>query len=224
MAKRSGWDGSFLSPVDGLPMSGVQCTVYNSVGSAATIYETKTGGTLKANPFTTSSNGVLTFYADPGYYEIEVADTQIPARFTTRRIPFDAVAGDDEGVAGKQIDFTSADGNKIVAGDIKTRIHPLSGSGAGAGPNYVIAQQASIPAGTYILNGTVEAATANVGVDTTGGSASVFGHASPVDSVGVGQVWVLNYMIVVTSTTTVRIKGLGLGSEKAYGQLFGIDA
>jgi len=105
MAARSGFDGVFNNAADGKPMANLECYVYDSTNSLATIYAGKTGSTLKSQGFLTVPNGVIEFWTNPGYYELEVRDTEIPARVTTRRIPFNAVAGDDAGIDFDQLEI-----------------------------------------------------------------------------------------------------------------------
>lgn len=57
----------------GAPVSGAQVTVkVESSGLAASI-ASNSGGSSKANPFTTGADGIATFWAAPGIYTVEVA-------------------------------------------------------------------------------------------------------------------------------------------------------
>ena len=108
MAQRSGFDAVFLND-EGQPLIGLSIRVLDSEGNLAQIYDTKTGTTLKAQPIITAAatNGLVQFWAEPGYYQVEVSDTEIPARISSRVVPFDAVAGDtvegSEGISLSQL-------------------------------------------------------------------------------------------------------------------------
>jgi hypothetical protein len=131
MAKRSGFDAVFLNE-EGEPLNNLNIRVLNSDGNLAQIYNTKTGTSLKAQPIVTNAanNGLVQFWAEPGYYEVEVSDTEIPARISSRVVPFDAVAGDttlnNEGISLSQlptiveskIGTNAVTRNKILNGEI----------------------------------------------------------------------------------------------------------
>jgi len=108
MAQRSGFDAVFLND-QGQPLTDLNIRVLDGNGNQVQVYETKTGTSLKPQPITTISanKGLVQFWADPGYYQVEVSDTQIPARIATRVVPFDAVAGDTtlgaEGISLSQV-------------------------------------------------------------------------------------------------------------------------
>lgn len=83
------------------PLDGITVTVYklNEDGtkqaSPATIYTHRTtAGATKANPFTTVDGGIE-FYADPGGYSIDLADTIVPARIAAKSIHFEALPATD---------------------------------------------------------------------------------------------------------------------------------
>lgn len=108
MAQRSGFDAVFLND-QGQPLTDLNIRVLDTNGNQVQVYETKTGTSLKPQPITTISanKGLVQFWAEPGYYQVEVSDTQIPARIATRVVPFDAVAGDaslgSEGISLSQL-------------------------------------------------------------------------------------------------------------------------
>lgn len=112
MSQRSGFDSVFIGS-SGNPLINISATVLDGLNNPVTVYESKTGGAAKAQPIVTSSAlpGHVSFWAEPGYYQVEITDNQIPARFATRKIPFDAVAGDttsgSEGIDSNQIDLTN---------------------------------------------------------------------------------------------------------------------
>ena len=101
MSARSGYDGVLISSVDGMPMAGIQWTVYNAAGTEAQLYSTKSGGAFLAQGQITDSTGLIQFWVDPGYYEIEVDDTI--GSMATRRIPFNAVAGGTNEISESQL-------------------------------------------------------------------------------------------------------------------------
>lgn len=113
MAKRSGFDGVFLDPATGNAISGIDWTVYESDGTTvATVYASKTANSPLPGTNTTSSTGVVQFWAEPGYYEVHIDDPS--GAIAERRIPFSAVAGDDGGITRVQIDF----GTGVTTGQI----------------------------------------------------------------------------------------------------------
>ena len=48
MSARSGYDGVLISSVDGMPMAGIQWTVYNAAGTETQLYSAKSGGAFLA--------------------------------------------------------------------------------------------------------------------------------------------------------------------------------
>lgn len=120
MSARSGFDGVLNDGSTGMPLEGLKITVFDANNQQATIYTSKTGNTLKSQQFLTPSSGIIQFWVEPGYYEVEVEDTEIPARIVTRRIPFNAVAGDDGGINLSQVEIPdlSISGTKIAANSI----------------------------------------------------------------------------------------------------------
>lgn len=68
-----------------------EVTVYlYGTTTKATVYENESGSTQKANPFT-PTDGFIKFWAEPGSYDVLIADTANPAVFTTRTIRFDSI-------------------------------------------------------------------------------------------------------------------------------------
>ena len=123
MSARSGFDGVLNSSTDGLPLIGIECTVYDANDEEATIYAAKTGGSQIPQPIETSSGngGLIQFWVEPGYYEIGVEDTEPEPRITPRRIPFNAVAGDADGISSNQIEIITAneiDNNAVTESKI----------------------------------------------------------------------------------------------------------
>ena len=108
MPSRSGFD-AVLVDSQGVPMSNISVTVLKTDGSPAVIYQSKSGGPIKAQPIITDSSngGLIQFWADPGYYQVRATDLEVPARIATRFIPFDAVAGDmNGGIDSDQVSLT----------------------------------------------------------------------------------------------------------------------
>jgi hypothetical protein len=56
----------------GAPSEGAQITVTIQGGGAATIFSAQAGGTARSNPFNTASDGIARFYAERGYYNVNV--------------------------------------------------------------------------------------------------------------------------------------------------------
>jgi hypothetical protein len=184
MAKRSGFDEVLIDSTTGLPMYDVECTVYDANNSQATVYQTKAGGSLVAQPIVTESSngGLVQFWAEPGYYEVEVEDTEIPARFATRRIPFNAVAGDADGIAESQIDYLV---NYFDASDIfMSQVYGTSSL-----------TLSSIPPGKYI-GSLITASTAKQGITVASGSASI-SNGLPAGAQNVV------FLLTVTSTASI---------------------
>lgn len=57
----------------GAPVAGAQVTVKVESSGSNTSIASNSGGTAKANPFTTGSDGIATFWARPGVYTVAVA-------------------------------------------------------------------------------------------------------------------------------------------------------
>jgi hypothetical protein len=177
MPQRSGYDGVFISDVTGLPLAGLDIKVYNSSGTTlSTIYEGKSSSATKENPFSTTSanGGLVKFWVNPGYYEIEVSDGTGANRIGTRRIPFDAVAGDtitgNEGISLDQIPVVTESkiGTSAISAtklgalavksgkvDLKTYSTGVGDTKSADGDN-LLNSQASVPAGTYLAIGEVK--------------------------------------------------------------------
>ncbi len=124
MSVRSEFD-TVVVDVNGNALSGVEATVKNAgTSTLSTIYTSKSGGGTKSNPITTDSTGLVQFWAAPGSYDITIADTNIPARVTTRTITFEAVSGETTGISWSQIDSagqvnsTALAANSVTPGKI----------------------------------------------------------------------------------------------------------
>ncbi len=96
MSQRSFYAESFLD-TSGNALSGLTATIKDSAGATATIYNQKSGGTTKANPITTGSDGLVSFWAEPGTYSVNLHDPQLPVRISDKIFYFEAVSGDTTG-------------------------------------------------------------------------------------------------------------------------------
>lgn len=82
----------------------------------AIIYSDR-GGTPKGNPFQTTANGRISFFADNGEYEIVIVDTEIPERIISEVWHWSSVPGGYNGISKAQL---PGGGNSIAQpGDIK---------------------------------------------------------------------------------------------------------
>ena len=212
MAIRSGFDGSLLDVQTGTPLADVECTVLNSSGTNATIYETRVGGALKSNPFNTTANGVVNFFAEPGYYDIQARDTHIPARFTTRRIPFDAVSGDDNGIALKQIDINNKIDQSMFQADSVGTSELKMYTSLGAGSTTTTSSQtlvslSSIPPGIYQVTTVVALGLGGKpGFEITSGTGTWY-QVTPGSGINPTGYTTLVGILEVTATAAIRFYG-----------------
>lgn len=58
--------------------------------NTVSIYTTASGGTTRPNPFTVT-DGIVSFWAEPGSYDLVISDTEIPPRFSTRTVSWDSI-------------------------------------------------------------------------------------------------------------------------------------
>jgi len=87
----------------GNAVSTTRVTVYEAgTTNTVTLYDASSGFTLKSNPFT-SSNGDISFFVEPGSYDVVIADESLPPAYTTRTVRFDAIPAID-GVLSQTID------------------------------------------------------------------------------------------------------------------------
>jgi hypothetical protein len=105
MAKRSQFY-AVATDDEGNALEDITVTVYN-VGTEveASIYTARTGGSSAPSSFETGADGEITFFADPGSYDITLEDSTIPARVADKTINWDAISGDTLGIAGSQIEL-----------------------------------------------------------------------------------------------------------------------
>lgn len=72
-----------------------QVSVYlKGTNTLATVYTNESGGTLKGNPFICNT-GYIDFWMEPGPYDVLIADTAIPAAYTSKTVRFDSIPGVD---------------------------------------------------------------------------------------------------------------------------------
>jgi hypothetical protein len=205
MAKRSGYDGVLNNAADGKPMADLEVTVKTAADTSATIYTTKTGGTLKSNPITTNSTGLIQFWVEPGYYELAIRDTIIPKRVSDRRIPFNAVAGDIAGIDINQIEIPtgSIEAEHIALATYYNVGNPVSGTYS----DKTFASVSSVVPGFYHATGQIShdgAGADNLRFTASSGAATIFN--STYQAAGTEHHSV-SAIIIVTSTATIQLKG-----------------
>jgi hypothetical protein len=105
MAKRSQFY-AVATDAEGNSLEDITVTVYD-VGTTneATIYSNRSGGGSIPSSFETDADGEITFWADPGSYDVVLEDSIIPARITEKTITWDAISGDVLGISGTQIEL-----------------------------------------------------------------------------------------------------------------------
>lgn len=114
---------SQADPDDGIlrALAGIEITVYPGgtvVGGTPSddpvpIYQSRTGGAQGPapeaaasggpNPFVTGITGAVEFWLDAGFYDINIRDSQVPARIPTRVLQWNAVAAVEGGIPGSWI-------------------------------------------------------------------------------------------------------------------------
>jgi hypothetical protein len=115
MAKRTQFDNVVIDTL-GNALSNIEVGVYNvGTNTLSTIYTTRTGGTTKTNPFTTTSNGLVSFFTDPGTYEVRLHDLNGTPRISDRTIYHDSVGGDTQGIAGTQVEDSGISAVRIAS-------------------------------------------------------------------------------------------------------------
>jgi hypothetical protein len=238
MPQRSGYDGVFISDIDGTPLIGLNIAVYNSSGATlSTIYESKTSSAIKDNPFATTSGngGLVRFWVNPGYYEIEVSDPSL-ARIGTRRIPFDAVAGDtitgNEGISIDQvpqiteakIGTSAVSATKLAATAVKAGKVDLRTFSTGLGTTQtadadnLLNSQASVAPGTYLAIGEIKLSSTTSfyynfpRFEISSGEGTVTAtnfNGAPeyiIDSIASSKTEVVTHSAIITVTSTATIQ------------------
>jgi microcystin-dependent protein len=87
--------------LDNVSVSVYTVDVNGARSALATIYTSRTGG-VKTNPFLTV-DGIVEFWAEPGDYDIEFIDQNVPVRLTTKSIGWEALPGGPSGVSANQL-------------------------------------------------------------------------------------------------------------------------
>lgn len=77
-----------------------------SLGQRPSTYASRTSATDLGYSGTTDADGVISFWLDPGEYEIEIEDTNTPARISARTITWSSLAATDGSISG---DYVSND-------------------------------------------------------------------------------------------------------------------
>lgn len=112
MAFRVGFDDVVID-TSGNALSNVEVSVYKTgTSELQTIYNERSGGSTKTNPFTTTSTGRITFYIESPQFDVTVKDLNVPERFTARTITIDRVPG---GGTSAQVLVSNASGLFVPA-------------------------------------------------------------------------------------------------------------
>jgi len=250
MPQRSGFDSVFIDS-SGNPLVNINASVLDGSDNPVSVYEAKTGGAEKSQPITTTSAtpGLVRFWAEPGYYQVEISDNELPVRFATRKIPFDAVAGDtssgSEGISLDQIPTITLDklptitaaklgSESVISGKLKMQNYVVAHnttSWSSVSPSvHTVAQQTSVAPGIYLAVGELQGV--NVAVigpyfTTSGGTATVGQIASTDRTTGVNGKPLITALVTVSTTTTVELvlgKAGPSGTVTGGLSLFGIAA
>lgn len=118
MAKRTQFY-AVASDEEGNSLEDITVTVYD-VGTLneATIYGQRTGGSTTPSEFDTGEDGVATFWAPSGSYDVVFHDATLPARIDDYTVNFNAVSGDVAGIDGAQIENSGIENLQIANGTI----------------------------------------------------------------------------------------------------------
>ena len=125
----------------GIPQTNKTVYVY-AVGTTtlATLYTDRTKGTTTSNPTTTSALGNLTFFADPGSYDIMVNGTRL-----TIAVPVDPAESEADDVAGAYVSVAAVPSGVAATdtAELAARIAEVNSAGGGV---------VQLRAGTYVTN------------------------------------------------------------------------
>jgi hypothetical protein len=251
MSERSQFDTVVLD-VEGNALEDIEVTVYDAdTLDEATIYSTKTGGGSAPNPFTTTANGLINFWANPGSYDINFNDTELPARITERTIQGSAIAGDtdDGGIDAAQLPQGTSAQIPIINSGGTQQLRTISGSitvtdtGGFTQKYFSVEGSATLPedssevtvcqttpvSGTYAVWGKSRL---KVGGAATGGVLRMYKNfseqdaaAATPDSTSIGMYVTLVVFRVITFNGTDVLSlnaGGALGDLAEYGRLFGL--
>lgn len=122
-------------------LAGIQIAVYKrGTDDLATIYRRVTGttegpapeiGASGTNPFITGATGAVEFWVEQGQYDIDITDTQVPARITPRsgsnRVGFEAMPA---GAGGLPTSILAEDGELgigFLADEVIRQMLPIGG-------------------------------------------------------------------------------------------------
>lgn len=87
-------------------------------GSLATVYVSIGEGAAAVSNFSTGSNGLIEFWADPGVYAITITDPK--NRIAQKKIYWDSVSGQSGGIPGALLEGGSVTTNQIGDTQVKT--------------------------------------------------------------------------------------------------------
>ena len=116
MAKRSQFFTSVCNS-SGAALSGVECTVYD-VGTLdeSVIYSQRSGGSSTPSSFTTPASGRVSFWANPGAYDVTFHDPL--GRVSDYTITWDSLSGDDAGIDGDRIEDSGLGAIQLAANSV----------------------------------------------------------------------------------------------------------
>lgn len=96
-----------------------------SLGNRPATYASRTSQQDLGYSGTTEQDGVISFWADPGEYEIEIEDTIAPARISNRTITWSSVAAADGSISGDYISNDSQLDLATLGDDILHQLVPV---------------------------------------------------------------------------------------------------
>lgn len=106
MAEKSQFNEAIIDD-EGNALSDVAVTVkLSGTSNLAQIFSSKSGAG-KVNPFNTSLDGIASFWANPGSYDVTFSDTQNPKRVNDRTLTWEAVSGATGGITPSQLEPSS---------------------------------------------------------------------------------------------------------------------
>lgn len=152
MAKRSEFSDVVID-LEGNALDGISVSVVHvGTSNEATLYTTRTGGGTKTNPFETTSNGLVEFYADPGTYEITFTDTELTPRISERTIVWEAVSGDDQGIDIMQLPEGAEGEILTTASGVPDYQSPIEAIGTSLAQKLGISNASGVRRGKRIIN------------------------------------------------------------------------
>jgi len=134
MARSQFWDTAIDAA--GNAITTTRVTVYNmGTSTLSTVYANESGGTLKGNPFN-ATTGFIDFWMEPGSYDVVIADTAIPAAYTTRTVRWESIPGIDGVITQTVLDDAITSG-KIDEEQIQWEHIEPGYPSIGMGPGYL---------------------------------------------------------------------------------------